>query len=209
MSTMPKGKPPYPPEFRRQLVEMVRAGRTPEELSREFEPSSQAIRNWVRQADRDEGRRDDGLTSSEREELARLRRENRVLREEREILKKAAAWFAEETAGTASTSPGAQAANIGVFGAGTTDGRPEGRPHGTSLNVPGALCRTPDGGGNTKAPALGSRHVERIGRARKWGPTARAADPCNARRCAAVSAPWSRLKTGIRSENLAPLSRRY
>jgi transposase len=100
MSTMPKGKPPYPPEFRRQLVEMVRAGRTPEELSREFEPSSQAIRNWVRQADRDEGRRDDGLTSSEREELARLRRENRVLREEREILKKAAAWFAEETAST-------------------------------------------------------------------------------------------------------------
>jgi transposase len=100
MSTMPKGKPPYPPEFRRQLVEMVRAGRTPEELSREFEPSSQAIRNWVRQADRDEGRRDDGLTSSVREELARLRRENRVLREEREILKKAAAWFAEETAST-------------------------------------------------------------------------------------------------------------
>lgn len=97
---MPKGKPPYPPEFRRQLVEMVRAGRTPEELSREFEPSSQAIRNWVRQADRDEGRRDDGLTSSEREELARLRRENRVLREEREILKRAAAWFAEETAST-------------------------------------------------------------------------------------------------------------
>lgn len=97
---MPKGKPPYPPEFRRQLVEMVRAGRTPEELSREFEPSSQAIRNWVRQADRDEGRRDDGLSTDEREELARLRRENRVLREEREILKKAAAWFAEETAST-------------------------------------------------------------------------------------------------------------
>src|SRR5690606_35334879 len=100
MSTMPKRKPPYPPEFRRQLVEMVRAGRTPEELTRELEPSSQAIRNWVRQADRDEDRRDDGLTSSEREELARLRRENRVLREEREILKKAAAWFAEETAST-------------------------------------------------------------------------------------------------------------
>ena len=97
---MPEGKPPHPPEFRRQLVALVRAGRTPEELSREFEPSAQAIRNWVRQADRDEGRRDDGLTSSEREELARLRRENRVLREEREILKKAAAWFAEETAST-------------------------------------------------------------------------------------------------------------
>jgi transposase len=87
----------YPPEFRRQMVELVRAGRTPEELSREFEPSAQAIRNWVRQSDLDEGRREDGLTTAEREELRRLRRENRQLREEREILAKAAAWFARET----------------------------------------------------------------------------------------------------------------
>jgi transposase len=87
----------YPPEFRRQMVELVRAGRTPEELGREFEPTPQAIRNWVRQADLDEGRRKDGLTTEERAELGRLRRENRVLREEREILKKAAAWFARET----------------------------------------------------------------------------------------------------------------
>ena len=79
------------------MVELVRAGRTPGELSREFEPSSQAIANWVRQADRDEGRREDGLTSSEREELARLRREIKPLRTEREILAKAAAWFARET----------------------------------------------------------------------------------------------------------------
>jgi transposase len=79
------------------MVELVRAGRTPGELSREFECSAQAIRNWVRQSDRDEGRREDGLTSEEREELRRLRREVRVLREEREILKKAAAWFARET----------------------------------------------------------------------------------------------------------------
>ena len=79
------------------MVELVRAGRTPEELGREFEPTPQAIRNWVRQADLDEGRRKDGLTTEERAELGRLRRENRVLREEREILKKAAAWFARET----------------------------------------------------------------------------------------------------------------
>jgi transposase len=94
---MPRTKPPYSPEFRRQMIELVRAGRTPEELAREFEPSAQAIRNWVRQGDRDEGQRDDGLTSAEQEELRRLRRENRQLREEREILSKAAAWFARET----------------------------------------------------------------------------------------------------------------
>ena len=96
-STMPVTRPPYPPEFRRQLVELVRAGRSPEELAREFEPSAQTIRNWVQQADRDEGRRDDGLTTAERAELRRLRRENRQLRMEREILAKAAAWFARET----------------------------------------------------------------------------------------------------------------
>ncbi len=94
---MPKRRTPYPPEFRRQMVELVRAGRTPEELSREFEPSAQAIRNWIRQADLDEGRRSDGLTTQERAEMRRLRRENRQLRLEREILKKAAAWFARET----------------------------------------------------------------------------------------------------------------
>ena len=87
----------YAPEFRRQMIELVRAGRTPEELAKEFEPSAQAIRNWVAQADRDEGRREDGLTTAEREELNRLRRENRQLKLEREILSKAAAWFARET----------------------------------------------------------------------------------------------------------------
>jgi transposase len=79
------------------MVELVRSGRTPEELSREFEPTAQSIRNWVEQADLDEGLRSDGLTTTERDELRRLRRENRQLREEREILKKAAAWFARET----------------------------------------------------------------------------------------------------------------
>ena len=93
---MPQTKPPYAAEFRRQMVELVRAGRTPEELSREFEPSAQTIRNWANRADVDEGR-SDGVTSAEREELRRLRRENRQLRQEREILAKAAAWFARET----------------------------------------------------------------------------------------------------------------
>lgn len=94
---MAKTHAPYAPEYRQQMVELARAGRTPGELSSEFGCSAQTIRNWVRQAERDEGRRDDGLTSAEREELRRLRRENRQLREEREILKKAAVWFARET----------------------------------------------------------------------------------------------------------------
>jgi len=94
---MPRSRPPYAHEFRQELIRLARAGRTPESLSKEYEPSAQSIRNWVAQADRDEGRRDDGLTTVEREELRRLRRENRQLREEREILKKAAAWFAQET----------------------------------------------------------------------------------------------------------------
>jgi transposase len=92
--------PAYPPEFRRQMVGLVRAGRAPEDLAREFEPSAQAIRDRVRQAERDGGQRTDGLTTGEREELARLRRENRQLRQERDILAKAAAWFARETGAT-------------------------------------------------------------------------------------------------------------
>ena len=103
---MPKSRPPYPPEFRRRMIELVRSGRTPEELGRKFEPTAQAIRNWVVQADRDEGRRKDGLTTEERDELRRLRRENKQLREEREILKKAAAWFAKETGSIPSGSSG-------------------------------------------------------------------------------------------------------
>lgn len=94
---MPRFRSAYPPEFRRQMVELVRSGRTPEELSREFEPTAQSIMNWVRQAERDAGRRTDGPTSVEREELIRLRRENQRLRQERDILSKAAAWFARES----------------------------------------------------------------------------------------------------------------
>ena len=94
---MPRTRPPYALEFRRQMVELVRSGRSPEDLAKEFEPTAQSIRNWVCQADLDEGRRQDGLKTDEREELRRLRRENRQLRLEREILAKAAAWFARET----------------------------------------------------------------------------------------------------------------
>jgi transposase len=94
---MPRTRPPYPAEFRARMVELVRGGRSPEALAKEFEPSAQSIRMWVAQADRDAGHRADGLPSDERAELQQLRRENARLREEREILKKAAAWFARET----------------------------------------------------------------------------------------------------------------
>ena len=100
MSKKSAPPPPYSPEFRRRMIELVRAGESPEDLARRFEPTAQSIRNWMRQADLDEGKRTDGLTSDERAELIRLRRENGTLREEREILKKAAAWFAQETQST-------------------------------------------------------------------------------------------------------------
>lgn len=87
----------YASEFKEQMIALARGGRTPEELAQEFEPTAQTIRNWVIQSDRDAGVRHDGLTSAEREEMRELRRENKRLREEREILKKAAAWFAQET----------------------------------------------------------------------------------------------------------------
>jgi transposase len=79
------------------MVELVRAGRTPEALAREFEPSAGSIRKWVEQMDLDEGVRSDGLTSEEHRELRELRRENKQLKLEREILGKAAAWFARES----------------------------------------------------------------------------------------------------------------
>ncbi len=78
----------YPPEFRREIVGLVRSGRSPEALAREFEPSASAIRKWVKQADLDEGHRSDGLTTFERQELRQARREIKRLRMERDILKK-------------------------------------------------------------------------------------------------------------------------
>src|SRR4029077_13877450 len=96
-STMPKSRPAYPAEFRQRIIELVRMGHLLESLAEHFDPTAKTIRNWLAQADRDAGQRPDGLTTDEREELRRLRRENKTLREEREILKKAAAWFAKET----------------------------------------------------------------------------------------------------------------
>lgn len=92
---MPRTRNPYPAEFRDQIVALARTGRSVEDLAREFEPCTATIHGWVRQSDRDSGHRTDGLTSDEHEELRRLRRENRRLRQERDILAKAAAWFAQ------------------------------------------------------------------------------------------------------------------
>jgi transposase len=97
---MPRPHPQYAVELRDRLVELVRSGRSPESLAEEFEPSAATIRNWTKQADRDVGRRKDGPTTDEKEELKQLRRENRRLREEIEILGKATAWFAEKSEGT-------------------------------------------------------------------------------------------------------------
>ena len=94
---MPRTHTHYPEEYRQQILELARAGRSAEDLAREFEPSAQCIRNWIKQDELDNGKRQDGLTSEERAELARLRRENKELKLEREILAKAAAWFARET----------------------------------------------------------------------------------------------------------------
>lgn len=94
---MPKFHPPYPEEFRQQMVELVRAGRAPVDLAREFQCSAQVIRNWAAQAAADAGKpgpNNGMLTSAEREELSRLRRQVRQLQTERDILAKATAWFA-------------------------------------------------------------------------------------------------------------------
>ena len=88
---MPRTRKPYPLEFRRQIVELARAGRSISELAAEFEPSGETIRNWIKQADLDDGARTDGLTTAERDELRRLRKELRQLKQERDILAKAAA----------------------------------------------------------------------------------------------------------------------
>jgi transposase len=93
---MPRTRPPYPPEFRRQAVELIRSGVSIKEAAGDLGVSEQTLRNWVRQGDVDAGRAE-GLTTDEREELRRLRRENRRLQQEREILKAAAAFFARET----------------------------------------------------------------------------------------------------------------
>ncbi len=89
---------PYPPDFRTEAVRLIREGKQPiARVAKDLGISGESIRHWIKQADLDAGRRADGLTTEERHELVRLRRENRLLREEREILKKAATFFATET----------------------------------------------------------------------------------------------------------------
>jgi transposase len=95
-----KTRPPYPPEFRREAIRFLRSGdRSPKQLADELGCTEQTLRNWLRQDDADRGERSDVLTSEERVRLRELERENRVLRQEREILKRAAAFFARETEG--------------------------------------------------------------------------------------------------------------
>jgi transposase len=90
---VPRTRPAYPPEFRREAVELVRSsGRSIPQVANELGVSPQSLRSWVKQVQLDRGERRDGLTSDEREELRRLRRENRRPEQEREILKKAAAF---------------------------------------------------------------------------------------------------------------------
>ena len=88
----------FPPEYKAEVVELIRStGRTVGQVARELDLTETAVREWVKRADLDAGRGTDGLMTGEREELRRLRRENRDLREEREILRKAAVFFARET----------------------------------------------------------------------------------------------------------------
>jgi transposase len=94
---MPKTRPPYPDEFRCEAVELVRSGRSIRDVAESLGVSQQTLRNWAKQVAFDRRERDDGLTSGEREELRRLRRENARLKQERDILKHATAFFARET----------------------------------------------------------------------------------------------------------------
>jgi len=93
---MPRTRPPYPQKFRDQIIELARNGRTPSDLAEEFEPTATTIRNWIKQADRDDGKSAEGLSTDEREELRELRKKLRQIKQERDILAKATAWFARE-----------------------------------------------------------------------------------------------------------------
>ena len=104
---MPKSKPPYPVQFRQQIIELARVGRTSAQLSREFGPTAQSIANWIAQDARDRGKPlpgKEGLSTLEREELVRLRRQLRQVQMERDILAKATAWFARKSERTPTAS---------------------------------------------------------------------------------------------------------
>ena len=99
MGRRPRRRRSFTPEFKAEMVELCQRGdRSAGQVAKDFDLTETALREWVRQAERDAGtRQDGGLTSSERQELAELRRENRRLREDVEILKRATAFFAKET----------------------------------------------------------------------------------------------------------------
>jgi transposase len=104
---MPKSRPPYPAEFRQQMIELARAGKSPAQLSKEFGVTAQTVSNWVAQAARDAGKPlpgKEGLSSVERQELVQLRRQLRQVQTERDILAKAAAWFAHKSEKTSTPS---------------------------------------------------------------------------------------------------------
>jgi len=94
---MPKSRPPYPEEFRREAVQLVRSGRTFSDVAKSLGVTEQSLRTWAKRDQLDRRERDDGLRSEEREELARLRREVKRLEQERDLLKRAAAFFVRET----------------------------------------------------------------------------------------------------------------
>ena len=101
MAKASKHVQPYPPEFRAEAIRLARtSGKSHSQIAQDLGLTGETLRLWLKQADLDEGKRDDGLTSEEHEELRQLRKEIRILREEREILKKAAAFFARETDST-------------------------------------------------------------------------------------------------------------
>jgi transposase len=98
---MPKSHAPYAPEFRAEAIRLLRtSGKSMAQIGRELQVTTETLRQWIKQADIDDGLRHDGLTTEESEEVRRLRREVKILREEREILLKAAAFFAKETGQT-------------------------------------------------------------------------------------------------------------
>ncbi|MCS4175253.1 transposase [Salinibacter ruber] len=98
---MPRTRPPYPQKFRSQIVELARNGRSPKELAEEFEPTEATIRNWLKQADRDDGIRLDGPTTEEKEEIRQFQKKPSALQQERDVLANrcpfGTAWFAQET----------------------------------------------------------------------------------------------------------------
>ena len=98
MGKKPRRRRSFTPEFKAEIVDLCQRGdRSVGQVAKDFDLTETAVRDWVRQADIDAGDRSDGLTTAEREELAALRRENRRLREDVEILKRATAFFAQET----------------------------------------------------------------------------------------------------------------